>query len=148
MIEHEFLLEGDISNELIDLISDQLKPHYPNLRLKCDGAYKEAHAITASDLLTTAAAIAAVLNFLFTVAKGWRNGKSDCRENRAKADIDDNLRSFKADGFELDSIEVAELDRNTDTIRSVKINDIVDQVTIEIKQKSEKSYSIRRIKNR
>ena len=69
------LLVGDLSVDLVKCISDRLRPLHPDVILLCSEPSRDAHAIILDDVLATAAAIAAVLNFLINAAKAWRESR-------------------------------------------------------------------------
>ncbi len=148
MNQSEIIIKGDINNDMINLISSHLKPENPDLKIINNSSNREAYAISPADLLPIAAAVAAVLNFLLNFSKELRDKKIRKNEKKVKEKIDDNLKTFKAEGFEVESVVISESKLREIFINSVKIKDVVDQVTIEIKQETEKKYSINRINYR
>ena len=79
----EIILTGDLGSELGQMVAKEIHKDQPNLMVCPVMQVEEAYAIPVEDLLATAAAVAAVLDFFVNLTAFWLD-----RKDKQKAELE------------------------------------------------------------
>jgi len=141
----EIILTGDLGSELGRMVAKEIHEYRPDLNIHPVMQVEEAYAIPLEDLLATAAAIAAVLDFLVNLTAFWLDRKDKQKaELRTRAELGKLFKKYGADGFELEALELIDSKTKAQELQRVVIKDLPNHVLLEVERKSASEYKITR----
>jgi len=138
------IVTGDISLELATHVSDRLGAVQHGVSVRCVESLEEAHSIPVCDMLSTAAAIAAVLSFVLNVRNIVLESKKRMGEADCAHELDKTLAATGAHGYETESVEHAEARGGIRTVRRVVLRDVPNQVVLTVEEQSEYRFDVKR----